>query len=223
MTTVATVALLLWSVVVTLDLATFPQGLLSRPIVAASVAGLLLGDPATGITVGMVLELYALDVMPVGASRYPDYGAASVAATVAAGLPTSGLEALVSAGLVGLPMAALGGMTLHLHRRMNTRMVAAASSDLVAGSGDAIIRLHWSGVGRDIIRGLVLGALGLGLATRLAVIDWSLWPQEWLGAAALAGALVAALGGLVRGARTMHRRRLVAVGLLVGAVMVAMR
>ncbi len=213
------VTILLWSVVVTLDLTTFPQGLLSRPIVAASVAGVLLGEPMTGITVGMVLELYALDVMPVGASRYPDYGAASVAAVTAAAMPSSGIEPLTSAGLVGLPLAALGGMALHIHRRLNTGMVAAAADEVASGSSDAIVRLHWSGVGRDLLRGAVLGAVGLGAASAAAGIGSFSWPQDWIGAATLAGGMVAVLGGLMRGARTVHRGRLVLIGLLIGSVL----
>lgn len=216
--TVAILGLFVWSVVVTLDLATFPQGLLSRPIVAATVAGALLGEPMTGITVGLMLELYALDVMPVGASRYPDYGAASVAAVAAAALPSSGIEPLVAAGLLGLPLAALGGVTLHLHRRLNTAVVAAAADELVSGNSAALVRLHWSGIGRDVVRGMLLGAVGLGAASAAARIDVSSWPQQWLGAAAISGGVVAVLSGLVRGARSPYRGGLVVVGLLVGVL-----
>ncbi len=213
--------LFVWSVVVTMDLATFPQGLLSRPIVAATVAGVLLGEPMAGITVGMVLELYALDVMPVGASRYPDYGAAAVAAVAAAALPSSGVDPIVAAGLVGLPLAALGGLTLHLHRRLNTAVVAAAADELAAGSSAAVSRLHWSGIGRDLVRGMVLGAIGLGAAAATAQVDASSLPQQWLGAATLAGGIVAVLSGLVRGARSPFRGGLVIVGLLIGVVIAA--
>ena len=40
----------------------------------------MLGDPGSGLTAGIILELFALEVLPVGAVRYPDYGPASVAA-----------------------------------------------------------------------------------------------------------------------------------------------
>jgi mannose/fructose/N-acetylgalactosamine-specific phosphotransferase system component IIC len=216
MTGVVLVALLLWTVLVTVDLATFPQALLSRPIVAATVAGFLLGEPQVGITVGMVLELYALDVMPVGASRYPDYGAASVASVAAAAPTFSGVEPLVAAGLLGLPLAALGGMALHLHRRLNTAMVAAANAELAAGSSAVVVRLHWAGVGRDVIRGLVLGVIGLGLASLVARVDASTWPQQWLSAATLAGGVVGVLGGLVRTVRTPYRGGLLIAGLVIG-------
>jgi PTS system mannose-specific IIC component len=80
MTLLLALGLLLWGTVVAVDLVTVPQGLLSRPLVAATVAGAMAGDTLAGLMVGTVLELYALEVLPIGASRYPDYGPASVAA-----------------------------------------------------------------------------------------------------------------------------------------------
>ena len=65
-----------------------PQGLLSRPLVAGTVAGWLAGDVEAGIRMGVLFECFALDVLPIGAVRYPDYGPATVVATaLAAGAP----------------------------------------------------------------------------------------------------------------------------------------
>ena len=72
-------ALLAWGIVVGGDLVSGPQGLFARPLVAGTVAGALTGDIETGLRVGALLELFAFDVLPVGASRYPDYGPATVA------------------------------------------------------------------------------------------------------------------------------------------------
>ena len=88
-------ALLLgWGTIVGLDVVTAPQSMVSRPLVAGAITGLLVSlvqpdlfqvpPVMTGLMVGAVLELYALDVLPVGAARYPDYGPATVAATYAA-------------------------------------------------------------------------------------------------------------------------------------------
>ena len=85
----ALVLLGLWATVAGLDLVSIPQGLLSRPIVVGAASGFLLGDPAAGFRVGVLLELFDLDVLPVGASRYPDYAAATAGAVLAsAGAPT---------------------------------------------------------------------------------------------------------------------------------------
>ncbi|NOT09609.1 MAG: hypothetical protein HOP28_15565, partial [Gemmatimonadales bacterium] len=75
-------ALFLWATIAGLDLASVLQGLFNRPLVAGAVAGIVLGDPGAGLRIGAALELFALDVLPIGASRYPDYGAATVAAVV---------------------------------------------------------------------------------------------------------------------------------------------
>ena len=84
--------------------------MISRPLVAGAVAGWLAGDVEAGLRIGVLLELFALDVLPIGAVRYPDYGPATVvAAAFAAGAPWEfGLG--LSAGLA-LVLAAAGGWT----------------------------------------------------------------------------------------------------------------
>jgi hypothetical protein len=72
--------LLLWGTLVGLDLVSVPQAMISRPVVAGTVAGALAGDVEAGLRVGILFELFALDVLPVGAVRYPDYGPATVSA-----------------------------------------------------------------------------------------------------------------------------------------------
>jgi len=55
-----------------LDVVSFPQAMISRPIVAATAAATLLGDPGRGLLVGATLEMFALETLPFGASRYPE-------------------------------------------------------------------------------------------------------------------------------------------------------
>ena len=99
--------LLMWGTVVGLDLASVLQGLLNRPLVAGVVAGAILGDLEAGLRIGAVLELFALDVLPIGASRYPNYGAATVAA-VAFGAGHEWAVALGPSVLLGLLLAQVG-------------------------------------------------------------------------------------------------------------------
>ena len=58
-----------WGTLSGMDLVTFPQGLFSRPLIACAGAGVILGDVSAGLVAGVLLELFALDVLPVGASR----------------------------------------------------------------------------------------------------------------------------------------------------------
>ena len=44
-----------------LDVVSFPQAMISRPIVAATLAGAFVGNAAAGALIGVVLELIALD------------------------------------------------------------------------------------------------------------------------------------------------------------------
>jgi len=88
-----------------------PQEMLSRPLVAGTLTGALLGDAAQGLVLGAVLELFAIDTLPFGASRYPEWGSSSVVGgglfatipgTTPGSLTTSVLAALAVALVVAL-------------------------------------------------------------------------------------------------------------------------
>lgn len=220
---VAVVGTLAWGTVVGLDLVSVPQGLLSRPLVAATVAGLLVGNVTGGLMAGMVLELYALDVLPVGASRYPDYSVAAVAGGVAAALATGPL-AVGLAGLVGLPMAGLGGWTLQALRRRNAVSVRRRLERVAAGDGRAIWELQRNGMLRDALRSFALAVIGIALAMLVTLVPWDAFANaRVLSWAVLAGGIAAALGGAVRRAGRGARRHWLAVGLATGTVVVLLR
>lgn len=158
-----------WGTLVGLDLVSVPQGLLARPLVSASVAGWLLGDVETGLRVGALLELFALDVLPVGASRYPEYGPAAIGATVLA--VTSPSVSGVGVGAAwGLVVATVAGYSLDWLRHANARHVHRLSGELDAGSGVAIRRLHWTGLARDAARSAVISGFAIGFAFVLEVV-----------------------------------------------------
>ena len=125
--------LVLWGTLVALDLVSVPQAMLSRPLVAGAVAGWIAGDVEAGLRVGVVLELFALDVLPIGAVRYPDYGPATVAATaLAAGAPWElGLGRERRRGSAS--SRSLGGWSLQLVRRWNARAIQRRAAALAAG------------------------------------------------------------------------------------------
>ena len=58
--------LVIWGMLVGLDLVSVPQAMIARPVVAGAVAGWLAGDVEAGLRVGVLFELFALDVLPVG-------------------------------------------------------------------------------------------------------------------------------------------------------------
>ncbi len=146
-----------------LDVVTFPQAMISRPIVAATVAGAFIGHPMAGLTIGAVLELLALGMLPFGASKYPEWGSASVVGGAlyashggapAGALPASVLAALLTAVVTGWSMIRL--------RRLNAARAAREREALDAGSSDAIVGLQLFGLTGDFVRG--------GMVTLLAMI-----------------------------------------------------
>lgn len=192
--------LLAWGTLVGLDLVSVPQMMIARPIVAGPIAGALAGDLGTGLTLGVLFELFQYDVLPVGATRYPEYGPATVAAVSAAHAATLTLGLGLGA-FVGLITAMAGGTSLHLVRRLNARAVRRAAPALEAGDTRVLIRLHVAAILRDGARAALVTALGLGLAqvarTYLAGTI-SLRGVMLLDIAAVGGALAAGTAGTLR-------------------------
>ncbi len=207
-----------WGTVTGVDLVTVPQGLLSRPLVAATVAGAIAGDAGAGLLAGMVLELYALDVLPIGASRYPDFGAAAVAAGAAVTMVPPAMIAGV-AGLIALPLAVLGGWSIPRLRRFNNASVTRRLDRVAAGDTRAIWELQRDGFLRDAVRSLILIVVGLLAAAAVVAVPWdTIRHAELLSWATIAGGLVAALGGALRSGGAGARRRWFAVGLATGVI-----
>lgn len=155
--------LLVWGTLVGLDLVSVPQVMIARPLVAGTVAGLIVGDPLAGAMAGVALELFAFDVLPVGGARVPDYGQGAVAATATA----AGAPGLLGIGLglaVGLAVAYLGQAGIQLVRRGNTADVRRHRDALDRGDARAVSAIHYRGLLRDAVRAVVVAAAGLGLA-----------------------------------------------------------
>ena len=72
------------AVILGLDRTAALQIMISRPLVAGPLVGLLLGDPASGLTIGMLLELLWLCRLPVGANIPHDDTQVTVGATTLA-------------------------------------------------------------------------------------------------------------------------------------------
>lgn len=216
-----------WGTVVGLDLVSTPQILLSRPLVAGTGAGVLAwlvlpGSPVeairTGLVIGAILELYALDVLPVGAVRYPDYGPATVAAVYAA------LDWQLRAGAgvavaVGLITAVLGGWAMQATRRANARAIQRRAAALAEGDSEVIAALQLGGLRRDLARSLAVTLFGLLLAS----VIWPIVPAgtehyRWITTVAVAGGLASAIGGAVRTAGRGRRLAWLLAGLATGTL-----
>ena len=210
--------LVLWGTIAGLDLASVLQGLLNRPLIAGTVSGLIIGDPEAGLRIGAALELFALDVLPVGASRYPDYGGATVAA-VALGVWQPWAAALGPSVLLGLLLAQLGGWTVVTHRRINAWALHRAALALDRGDPGVATRLHLLGIGTDLVRSAGLILLGLAAVAVLArAPHFDTATGQALTIVAIAGGLVALIGGALRRAGTARSLAWLAGGIALGVI-----
>ena len=104
--------------------------MISRPIVAGPLAGLILGDPVSGMWAGAVLEILSLRQLPIGASRGWDTGPAAVVAAAAAVGWTTGPPALLVAVAFGVVVGWLGSWSVHGLRHLNAGLVAVQGRPL---------------------------------------------------------------------------------------------
>ena len=218
---VALVPFAILGALVGLDVVSFPQAMISRPIVGATLAGALVGRPGQGMLLGAVLELIALETLPVGASRYPEWGSASVVggalfaehATVVPGsMTTSALAALATA------LASLG--TLTVIRKLNARWARARLEALARGSHRTVMGLQVFGLTADLVRGGVLtyvALLALHPLYHLAIGAWSL--DARLSRAVVSGVAAMVAGGAVwKVFHTTHGARWYFLGGLAGGL-----
>jgi mannose/fructose/N-acetylgalactosamine-specific phosphotransferase system component IIC len=159
-----------------LDVVSFPQAMVSRPIVAATLSGAFVGAPVSGLLIGVVLELIALDTLPLGASRYPEWGSASVVGgALFAAYPENPPGALAIAVLGALAAAWIGGWTMVKLRWQNARWARSRRDALAAGSPDAVIGLQLLGLTADLLRGAVFTAVAYAVLAPIARAAVGVW------------------------------------------------
>jgi mannose/fructose/N-acetylgalactosamine-specific phosphotransferase system component IIC len=174
---IAVLPVALLGAILGLDVVSFPQAMISRPLVAATLAGTLVGQPVRGLVVGVVLELFALETLPFGASRYPEWGSASVVGGALYGMQpewSRGALAVVVCG--ALVTAAAGGWSMVQHRRLIARWSNARHDELAAGSSSAVTTLQLRGLTLDLARGGALTAASLLLCIPVTQVLVRRWP-----------------------------------------------
>jgi len=183
-------AVVVLGTLVGLDVASVPQAMFSRPLVAGLLGGVVVGAPLPGLTIGAILELFAMDALPVGAARTPDWGPGTVAVGAVAGSHPSGIMA---SGLLGLVVVAVvsawvGGLLTHQVRRANVDSVVRYRTALEAGDVRALLTIQRQGLLRDATRSFALASIALALGDVAA----SLLARRWGGSQDLALIVLAA-------------------------------
>jgi PTS system mannose-specific IIC component len=221
----------LLAAVIGLDVVSFPQAMISRPIVAATIAGAFFGAPVAGLVCGAALECLALEALPVGASRYPEWGSASVVAGGVAALDVSGTMlprpgAFAVAVAAGIALAWFGGWTMVQHRRLIASFARPRLDQLAAGHRSTVIGLQVFGMTADLARGAAVAALAwfpVRTLARWADARWSV-PDDLTRAL-----VVTCVAGVAAAAvwKDFHAisgtRRLFLASLAVGTLLVVLR
>ena len=182
--------------VLAVDSVSWPQVMISRPLVSATVGGWVMGDPSAGFLVGALLELMSLRHPPFGAAKYPDTGPAGlVAGSAYAAVGIDSLGSLVAAILAGWAVGWIGSVSVQLRRRGNERLLSPESE--LAARPALLERRQRTAVRLDVLRGALLtaGFLVPAIVAAAWVVEQpeSVLATVW-GAAMLVTALAAAAG-----------------------------
>jgi PTS system mannose-specific IIC component len=159
-----------------LDVVSFPQAMISRPLVASTFAGALIGQPTSGVLVGSALELIALETLPFGASRYPEWGSAAVVGgAIFASHPSQPAGAMTLSVLSALATTWVGGWTMFKLRQMNAVWAGRKRTALEAGSRGAVVGLQLAGMTADFVRGALLTAIAYAALAPIATACLEIW------------------------------------------------
>lgn len=189
-----------------LDAISWPQAMISRPIVAATLGGSLFGAPASGFLAGAWLELVAGRHPPMGAARYPETGPSALIAGAAFALSdTHSLLPLVAAVLTGWTIGWVGMHAIALLRVWNARLIG--DPEVTRGEAAEIARRHRLGIRLDGARAALLtGTLFVPAVIAVRWLEtWGADPVPATAPVALAVLGLAALGGVA--ARVLGGRR----------------
>jgi mannose/fructose/N-acetylgalactosamine-specific phosphotransferase system component IIC len=210
-----------------LDTVSFPQAMLSRPLVAATLGGAIGGAPLGGLLIGAALELIALETLPFGASRYPEWGSASVVGgALFASAPEQPAGSSALSIIAALSTAWFGGWTMVKLRQLNARWAAHSQRALDAGARGAVIGLQLRCMTADLMRGFLLTIVAAAVFAPIARASLTVWSVDArLSRAVAVGVATAVAAGaawkLFHG--SLPARWLFAVGLGLGLTVMVLR
>jgi PTS system mannose-specific IIC component len=141
-----------WGGLLAVERRAFLQAMLSRPLVASTVMGLLLDDPRSGLMIGMLLELYHLGAASLGAALQENdtlaaTGTAAAAAMLAHTTGAGSTPAIWSLSIllfIGLGRA--GRVVDRVLERYSARLATKALASAEAGNLDRAVRQNLWGM-----------------------------------------------------------------------------
>lgn len=165
--------------------------MLNRPLPAAAITGLILGDPVSGCMVGALIELAFAGLMPIGGASVPHGTIAGIMGSVLGiSLGLSPTEALT----LSLPFAYL---MQYINLVKNTLMTFVNPiCDKIAASGDTkkLVSFHWLTLGVNMALYAVVTFLCTYAAQNAISSIVDALPMTLMHGLQLAGGLMPAVG-----------------------------
>jgi mannose/fructose/N-acetylgalactosamine-specific phosphotransferase system component IIC len=116
-----------------------------RPLIAGTVAGLIVGEPTLGMAIGATLELTALGVYTFGGATTPDYQTGAIVGTaLAAGASGTDAQQIALGLTVGVPAAILLASLDPVGRFLPTFWIHRADRYAAEGNSRALTFTHWT-------------------------------------------------------------------------------
>ncbi len=217
----------LWGGIVALDTTAVLQIMVSRPMVACSIIGLILGNFQLGFTIGILLELLYISELPVGGANFAESNVGSAAAAAIAILTVRQFPDRVNIIIAGsLLLAAIiswcGGKLVRLMRRINSRVYdSILKKELITpwhinlGQFYGITLAFMLGFSCVFLSALVFAGISPMILEQAPLkVDQIMHP-------AIGGLLAAGCIFLVHLFWTQgERRRLLAVGVVIGVILI---
>lgn len=116
--------------------------MISRPIFAGPLIGLILGDVQTGLTVGASVELMFMGVLPIGGSVPPNAQIAGIIGTIYA-IESNSTSLGIS---LALPIGILAQFLIMLAWNINIYLVHRADKSIEKGDTRKVELLHLAGI-----------------------------------------------------------------------------
>jgi PTS system mannose-specific IIC component len=166
-------------------------------------------------------------MLPFGASRYPEWGSASVVGGALYGAQTGDPAGALAASILGaLATAMLSGKSMVWLRRLNASRATRNRAALDQGSTDAVTGLQLFGLTADLVRGFMVTFVAMALFGPLTSAIVSRWNTD---ASYSRGAVVVMVAAVSAGAiwkifHSVPRAKLLFVtGLALGALILVTR
>jgi mannose/fructose/N-acetylgalactosamine-specific phosphotransferase system component IIC len=139
------VLLTLWAIFCIFDVLGPTLVYASRPLIAGTVAGLIIGDVTLGMAVGATMELAALGVYTYGGATIPDFTTGAIVGTALAhAAPGSFAQQLAFGLALGFPAAVVLISLDPIGRFLPTFWIHRADVAAIQGRTRELTVLHWT-------------------------------------------------------------------------------